>query len=439
MEFNQIREQIILKDGIKYFDFTASGLAYKPIEDEILRVLRTYSNTHSEASELAMITSEYYDRSRVGLKNLLEVDMEKFYLIPCGYGATSAIKKFQELMGIYIPPKTREILGIDKSKLANLPLVIVSPYEHHSNEISYRAGLCDIIRLPLGIDGFIDFEAFAKILDNNKSRKIIVSLSIASNITGVITDYKRAYLMAKAFGAIVALDATAAAAYMNVDCDFYDALFLSSHKLLGGVGGSGILVIKKSLCDMDEPTFAGGGTVEYVSRSQTIYRIDKELLEESGTPGITQLIRSYLAFKLRNDIGLKNIHQKELELSEYFLDKLLGLDDIKLFAKDIPADKKLAIFSFNVKGFNPYDFTAYMSQKYKIETRAGCSCAGPYAHDLMGKDDGLDYLNGLKPSFIRVSLHYTHDKDDMDYLISAIKATIKKRSQFKHTHLAWQC
>lgn len=439
MTFEEAKNQIILKQGIKYFDFTASGLAFKPIEDEILRILKTYSNTHSEASELARITSDYYDRAKAGLKSLLEIDASKFYLLPCGYGATSAIKKFQELMGIYIPPKTREILNIDKKNLKNLPLVIVSPFEHHSNEISYRAGLCEVLRLPMDENGLFDYDALAKTLNENKNRKIIISISVASNITGVMVDYKRVYLMAKAYKAILALDATAAIPYMNIDSGFYDALFASSHKLLGGVGGSGILVIKKSLCDMDEPTFSGGGSVEYVSRSEVVYRLDKERLEESGTPGITQLIRAYLAFKLRNDIGLKAIEEKETKLKEYFLEKILNLDDIKLFAKSVPLDKKLAIFSFNVKGFNPYDFSAYISQKYMIETRAGCSCAGPYAHDLMGKDDGLDYINGMKPAFIRVSLHYTHDKDDIDYLMSAMKATIKKRAQFKHSHSAWRC
>lgn len=439
MTFEDAKNGIILKEGIKYFDFTASGLAFKPIEDEILRVLKTYSNTHSEASELARITSDYYDRAKAGLKNLLEIDSNKFYLMPCGYGATSAIKKFQEIMGIYIPPKTKEILNLDKKTLTNLPLVLVSPFEHHSNEISYRAGLCEVLRLPMDENGLFDYDALTQILDKNQNRKIIISLTVASNITGVMVDYKKVYLIAKAYGALLALDATAALPYMNIDSGFYDALFASSHKLLGGVGGSGILVIKKTLCDMDEPTFAGGGSVEYVSRSEVVYHLDKERLEEGGTPGITQLIRSYLAFKLRNDIGLKEIEKKENELKEYFVEKLSNLDDIKLFARSIPLDKKLAIFSFNVKGFNPYDFSAYISQKYMIETRAGCSCAGPYAHDLMGKDDGLDYANGMKPAFIRATLHYTQDRDDIDYLISAMKATTKKRAQFRHSHTAWRC
>ncbi|MCZ6105173.1 aminotransferase class V-fold PLP-dependent enzyme [Campylobacter ureolyticus] len=424
------KEDIILKEGVFYFDWTASGLAYRPIENEILRILKTYANTHSEASEHARITSEYYEKAKIGLKNLLELD-DKFYLFACGFGATAAIKKFQELMGIYIPPMSREFLKLDIKSLENLPLVLVSPYEHHSNEISYRAGLCEVKRIPLDEKGEIDFNALTQILSKNRDRKIIASFSVASNITGVLTDYKKLYLIIKAFGGIVALDAASVASHMQIDPGFYDALFISPHKLLGGVGSSGILIMKKELCVSDEPTFAAGGTVRYVDRKTQIYKIDKEKLEDAGTPGITELIRSYLAFKLRNDIGLENIEKKELELKEYFLEKILKLEDVILYAKDVK--NKLPIFSFNIKGFDPYTFSTLLSQKYNVETRAGCACAGPYGHDLMNMDDGRNFLEEGKPGFVRVSINYTHEKDDIDYLISAIKAVIKLREKVKMT------
>ena len=147
-----------------------------------------------------------------------------------------------------------------------------------------------------------------------------------------MTDYKRLYLTIKAYGGIVVLDTTAALPYMNVEPGFYDAMVFSAHKFLGGVGGSGVLVIKKSLLASDEPTFAGGGTVRYVSRSEISYKIDKEKLEEAGTPGILQLVRTYLAVKLRNDIGFDTIKEKEDELKGYFLDKLSQFDEITLYA-----------------------------------------------------------------------------------------------------------
>ena len=143
---DEVRKNIILKDGIYYFDYTASGLAYAPIEDEISNFLKTYANTHSDSSSSAVLTQKRYENARAELKELLGLD-ESFYLIATGQGATAAIKKFQEIMGIYLPPTTRALIGEANLRSVNLPLVLVGPYEHHSNEISFREGLCDCERI----------------------------------------------------------------------------------------------------------------------------------------------------------------------------------------------------------------------------------------------------------------------------------------------------
>lgn len=424
MNLQSLRDGIILKDGIKYFDFTASGLAHKSVEEEILRILQTYSNVHSEVSTNAKITNDYYENAREKLKNLLGLN-DNFYLIPTGYGSTGAIKRFQELLGIYIPPMSKERLKLNIDK-KNLPLVIVSAYEHHSNELSFREGLCEVVRVPLDENLEFDFNALENILEQNKGREIIASICMASNITGVISDYKRIYKLIKSYGGILALDCSSYAPYYNADCNYFDAIFISSHKLLGGVGACGILGIKKELCISKKPTFASGGTVLYVDRKNQIYKDSIEAIEDCGTPAIIGLIRAYLAFRLRNDIGFDEIERIEKELDEYFLQKFLKLDNVEIYGN--LNLKRLPIYSFNIKGINAYDFSAILSQRYEIQTRAGCACVGPYAHDLMKKEDGLnDEMQ--KPAFVRLGLHYTHTFDDIDYLISALKSLIKKRDK----------
>ena len=239
-----IRKNIIKEKNILYFDYTASGQGYKPIEKELQNILKTYANTHSEVSSSAVITSRLYAKAREDLKEALEVD-DSFYIFPCGAGSTAAIKKFQELMGIYIPPRSLKRYG---SKPKNLPLVLVGPYEHHSNEVSFREGLCDVIRIPLVDEEKIDLKALESELKKHKKREIIASFSVASNVTGIVSDYRAIYTLVKKFGGVVCLDAAAASPYMNIDCNYYDALFLSPHKLLGGVGSCGLLVMKKELC-----------------------------------------------------------------------------------------------------------------------------------------------------------------------------------------------
>lgn len=411
-----IRDGIVSNKDILYFDYTASGQAYAPIEEKISSILKTYANTHSEVSSSAVTTSNFYEQARTDLKKALEID-ESFYLLPTGTGATGAIKKFQELMGIYIPPRTRKRYKVEPK---DVPLVLVGPYEHHSNEISFREGLCEVIRITLDDKDCIDLECLERELKINSHREIIASFSVASNVTGVLSDYKQIYKLVKQYGGILCLDSAAASPYLNIDCNYYDALFLSPHKLLGGVGSCGLLVIKKELCVDEKPTFAGGGTVAYVSRKSHNFLDDFELKEDAGTPGILQFIRASLAYNLRNEIGLDTIKKMENELKFYFGSRIKEIDGVKLYCSF--EQEKLSIFSLNFKDINPYDMSQYLSDKFNIQTRAGCSCAGPYGHDLLNLEDGQDFDE--KPGWLRVSIHFTHTKQEIDLLLKAMKEAI---------------
>ncbi|MBC2882229.1 aminotransferase class V-fold PLP-dependent enzyme [Campylobacter sp. Marseille-Q3452] len=424
LNLDEIRKNIILKPGVHYFDYTASGLAYEPIEREIAETLKTYANTHSDSSSSAIITQRRYEGARESLKKLLGLD-ERFYLIACGQGATASIKKFQELLGIYLPPATRSAIGEANLRAAQLPLVLVSPYEHHSNELSFREGLCDYMRVPLSESGEIDLLALERILKLNTGRRIIGSFSAASNVTGVVSDYKKISELIRAAGGIVAFDCAALSSHANLDCDHFDAIFLSPHKLLGGVASCGLLAIKKELLNSDVPTFAAGGTVAYANREGHVFLKNPEQLEEGGTPPIIGLMRANLAYALRNEVGFERIKSTEDELARLFESELAGIDEIINYApKDAP---RLPIISFNVRGVSAYDFAASLSNDFGIQTRAGVMCAGPYAHDLLGIKEGR--MPESKPGFVRVSLHYTHTEQDVLYLVGAIKSCIKKHRE----------
>lgn len=421
VSIDEIRKNIILKKGVRYFDYTASGLAYAPIERKIAKYLKTYANTHSESASNALKTQKRYEKARQSLKDALGLD-ERFYLISAGCGATGAIKKFQEIMGLYLPPMSANRLGEESLKGVNLPLVIVSPYEHHSNEVSLREGLCEVVRIPLSKSGEINFGRLDQLLKINSKREIIGCFSAASNVTGIISDYKKIYVMMKRYGATVAFDAASFSSHDNLDADYFDALFLSPHKLLGGVGSCGLLAIKKELVKSDKPTFAAGGTVSYVSRSSHFFAPSIERTEEGGTQHVMGLIRASLAYRLRNEVGLDVIKSREDELTKQFCE---GLDEIPEIVSYCPrAVPRLPIFAFNVKGVSPYDFAEALSEDYGVQTRAGCACAGPYGHDLLGLKD--DQKFDQKPGWVRVSLHYSHTPKDVAYLLKAIKKTIKK-------------
>ncbi len=419
MMIKTVKENTILEDGILYLDFTASGLAYNPIEKKLQKILKTYANTHSEVGYNAKIITKYYNDARESLKKSLDTK-EDFYIIPCGTGATGAIKKFQELAGLYIPPATKKRYAIDPDP-SKLPLVIIGPFEHHSNEVSFREALCETIRIPLDSNETIDLKQLRKVLEENSDRELFGSFAAASNVTGTINPIKEIYEMMKEYDAIVCFDAAASSPYMNIDSNYYDVMFLSPHKLLGGPGSCGLLVIRKCLCDCQEvPTFAGGGTVSYVSRASHVFSEDFETKEDAGTPGILQFIKASMAYELRNEIGLKYIAQKENELKICFKKGVQSVENMQLYC--LESHNKLAIFSFNIIGLDPYELAQVLSDQFKIQVRAGCSCAGPYGHDLLGYKDNETF--SAKPGWIRIGFHFTHSCDDIAYFFDSLKKSI---------------
>lgn len=428
MDLQSLKNDVILEYGLKYYDFTASGLALKSIEDRIKNILPTYANTHSEHSSSAVLTSIYYDKAKLSLKKSLELS-DDFSVIACGFGSTAAIKKFQEIMGIYASPKLQKLylenVLKDKSKL---PFVLVGPYEHHSNELSFKNGVCECKRIELK-DGVIDYFMIERELKKvAKNRLKIMSFSAASNVTGIKSDIKRLSDIAKKYNALLTLDCSTSSPYENIDCRLYDALFISGHKLLGGVGGCGLLVIKNELLGL-EPTFAAGGTVDYVSRKKACYVEDKVALEEGGTLPILELLKTAYAFEYRNAFGLENIKNIEKQNCFYAFNKLAFLktkiSGLIIYAENVR--DRLALFSINIQGISPYDLALVLSKDYGIQTRAGCACAGPYGHDILGlKDHENKKEIGFKPGWLRFNFHYIHDKNDIDYFFDCLyKAYLK--------------
>ena len=116
LKIEDVKENIICDKKNLYLDFTASGLGYKKIEKKIGNILKTYANTHSEFGKHAIKTSEIYAQARASLYKNLEVNPDDFFILPAGTGCTGAIKKFQEIAGIYLPPETKKRLDLKKVK-----------------------------------------------------------------------------------------------------------------------------------------------------------------------------------------------------------------------------------------------------------------------------------------------------------------------------------
>ncbi len=416
-----LKKEVLLAKNTHYFDWTASGLAAKCVEKRMKRILPFYANPHSESSLHSKIIGDSYEQARKSLKAIFGLD-SSFALISCGFGSSAAIKKFQEIAGIYLPPQTKKALKLGEIDKSTLPLVLIGPYEHHSNELSFREGLCEVIRIPLSSDGLMDLNALKQILIANANRRIIASFSLASNVSGILTPFAPLSNLIRQYGGIVCFDMASSSAYFDIPATFYDVAFLSPHKLLGGISSSGILIIKRNLINKSlPPTFCGGGVVGYVSRTSQIYFVNEEIREESGTPGILEFIRANLAYQLREEIGQEWIMQTKEGLIKIFREFLENHSKIITYGNQ--NHNIIGTFAFNLKDKSPYEVATELSHKYGILVRAGCSCAGPYGHDLLGLEDDTTFTQ--KPGWIRVSLHYTHRKKDVYYLCHCLKKLCK--------------
>lgn len=191
----------------------------------------------------------------------------------CDSGCTASIKRLQEVMGITVPSILRSTF------LSYLPeserwVVYVGPFEHHSNLLSWRQSLAEVVEITLDDSGQIDIEALEMSLKDPvyAGRPKLGSFSACSNVTGILTDTRAIARVLHENDAFACFDFACSGPYVDIQMrsgrsDGYDAIFLSPHKFLGGPGSSGVLLMSDSLYCLkgSPPSTCGGGTVDYVS------------------------------------------------------------------------------------------------------------------------------------------------------------------------------
>jgi len=466
-----IRRQIIGRDlafktpfgwrNMFYADYTASGRGFRLIERELAEIERSYANTHTEDDYSGKYLTRLLHQSEQRIKDLVHAGPHG-KVFPVGSGSTGALKKLQEILGVYIPPAARERVeaaaGSDPALLkawrealeSKKPVVFIGPYEHHTNELMWREAFTEVVVIRLGADGNMDLDDLARKLADARYRDRVrfASFSAGSNITGIRTKVYDVARICRRSGTPVFFDFAAIAPYVNIDMNkdpesAFDAIFFSPHKFLGGPGSCGLLVMNDSLYRSElSPTTAGGGTVVYVGHQYHDFSRDIEAREMAGTPPILQTIKAALAMDLKERIGVRTIERTEARLLRSFLTRVKGLPGVRLVGRYDTGDLT-PIVSFNIahkdRILHPKFVTKLLNDLFGIQSRAGCSCAGPYGHVLLGIDDETSLrfrevvvsgLQGIKPGWVRVNLHYTFTAKDVDFLVKAIAFAARRGHLF---------
>ena len=429
---------------VVYADYTASGRSLSFIEDYIRSaVLPLYANTHTESSGTGLQTSRYREEARAIVAECTGAT-DDHVVIFCGSGSTYAIDKLIGVLGLRVPSNLEDRWHVtDAIPADQRPVVFIGPFEHHSNELSWRESVADVVVIHESRDGHVDLEHLAEQLVRYADRPIkIGSFSAASNVTGIITDTAAVSTLLHEHGALAFWDFAAAAPYVDIDMgpvdepSSFDAVFLSTHKLIGGPGTPGVLVAKKSLFTNRVPVVVGGGTVSYVYQDGHDFHPGIEHREEGGTPAIVESIRAGLVFQLKAAVGVDEIRRRE----HGFVTRAIAAWDAEPNVEVLGSHEaeRLSIVSFVIRhdggGTRRYlhhnYVVALLNDLFGIQARGGCSCAGPYGHRLLGIDPEFSHAlereintgcEGIKPGWVRVNFNYFIDDATFDYIVDAVK------------------
>ncbi len=438
---------------VTYADYTASGKNVTFIEKYMLQMLELYGNTHTEDGATGSYTTKRFHQAERTIKRLVNAGIN-YKIIEVGMGATGAVHRLQQILGIYIPPaaidnfkqmaagyfRKEEMDSFNSYLLSKRPVVFVGPYEHHSNELSWRECYAEVIEIDLDNRGLLDLADLERKLSKAeyRDRFKIGAFSAGSNVSGIKTPVFEVARILHKNDTLVFFDYAAVAPYTEINIcrdqdSFFDGIYFSPHKFLGGPGSSGILIINERIYRGDlPPTIAGGGTVDFVNLNDQEYSAEIEVREKPGTPGILQTLRAALAMELKEKCNPADIDQIESDYIKRALERVAAFPEVEIIGNPDPHNR-IAVLSFNIKcgasWLHPRFVVTLLNDLFGIQSRAGCSCAGPYGHRVLKitceksrefKELIRQGRAGVKPGWARVNFHFLLNEEEFNFICDAI-------------------
>ncbi len=441
--FQPFREKIIGVDqsfetpfgqkNIIYTDWTASGRLYGPIEDLLVNEIFPFvGNTHTETTVTGCSMTYAYHEAKSIIKRHVGAQ-SKDVLIASNSGMTGVVNKFQRILGLKIH---EYFLPTVRLKEADTPVIFISHMEHHSNQTSWLETIADVVLIDPTEDGLVDLNHLKALLEQYKNRKTkIAAITSCSNVTGVFTPYHEVAELMHQNGGLCFVDFACSAPYIDINMhpenplQKLDAIYFSPHKFLGGPGSSGVLIFDPKLYKNKIPDNPGGGTVNWTNPwGEHKYLEEIEAREDGGTPGFLQTIRVALSIQLKEQMGVSNMLEREHEMLKKIWKKFDTIPNLHILAPHLR--ERLGVISFYVEDLHYNLGVKLLNDRYGIQMRGGCSCAGTYGHYLLHVSkqrshditDKIDHGNlSSKPGWIRMSIHPTMTDAEIDYVLDAVE------------------
>jgi selenocysteine lyase/cysteine desulfurase len=453
--FQKIREGIIGIDAelpspdgknrmLVYADWVASGRSYAPIENRIREeILPLVANTHTETSTTGMAMTHAYHSAQQLIKDHVNAGEDDIILTSCS-GMTGLINKFQRMLGLKVNPEIDYILQEDRR-----PVVFITHMEHHSNHTSWLETIAIVEIIQPTPDGLVDLNSLDELLEKHRDRSLkIASVTACSNVTGITTPYHQIAQIMHQAGGYCFVDFACAAPYITMDMHpgqegaDLDAVFFSPHKFLGGPGSSGVLIFTKALYHQKIPDNPGGGTVDWTNPwGGHKYIDDIEAREDGGTPAFLQTTRAAMCLTLKNEMGISRIREREEHLLGLIWERIAPLPNLHILAPE--HRQRLPVVSFYIDDLHYNLGVKLLNDKFGIQCRGGCSCAGTYGHFLLNIDqsrsrritdliDRGDYSE--KPGWQRISLHPTMTDEEVIYIAESIRSLAENHRDWREEY-----
>lgn len=428
---------------IIYADWTASGRLYAPIEEKMLHDIAPYvGNTHTETTYTGNAMTLAYKKARSIIKKHVGAH-EGDILIASHSGMTGVVSKFQRILGLKIHEKYKD--QFVKVNQSDKPIVFVSHMEHHSNQTSWLETIADVVVIPPNEEGLVEPQHLIDLLEKYKDRKLkIAAITSCSNVTGISTPYYALAEIMHQYGGLIFVDFACSAPYIQINMhpenknQQLDAIYFSPHKFLGGPGSSGILVFHPSLYKNEIPDDPGGGTVNWTNPWGEHKFIEEiEAREDGGTPPFLQTIRAALAIRLKEKMGVENMLAREEELMNLIMPRLEKINGLHILAGQ--HTHRLGVISFYIENLHYNLGVRLLNDRFGIQTRGGCSCAGTYGHYLLHVENSYsksitDKINSGdltgKPGWIRMSIHPTQTNAEILYILDAIEELVIHQNEW---------
>jgi len=393
-----------IRDGKRLVYLDSGATSQKPnvvidAESDFYRLHN--AAVHRGAHQLAEEATDAYEGARAIVAKFLNAAVDEIVFTK---GATESLNLIAYAMGNALVGNRFHLKAGDS--------IVVTEMEHHANlipwqQLAARTG-ATLKWFSVTAEGRLDLSTLDSLVDASTK---VVALTHQSNLLGTINPLEDITRRAHEVGAVVVLDACQSVPHMATDVKALNIDFLafSGHKAVGPTG-VGIFWGRAELLAELPPFLTGGSMIENVTMESATWAPAPRKFE-AGVPNMAQVVGLGAALTYLTGIGMDNIHRHEVELTQYLLDGLSEIVDLRIIGPTTTVNRG-GVISFTLGDIHPHDLGQFLDSQ-GLAVRTGHHCAWPLTRKL-----------GV-PATTRASVYLYNTTDDLDALISGVQGAQK--------------